>query len=149
MDDELASLLHSEDAGYSLYGYQLESVVGIRYAQGSKSVKYGVWLKLSREPNNHYDPNAIRVDTPNGEKVGYIRGVCAQKLSVVLDNDVFANVKVKCVAVDSPDEYDVKVVLSFYGPDNSRQEITTNLQGALKSGVWLEVRSFREKTLIE
>ncbi len=143
MDEELTQLLQPQDPNDVLYGYQMESVVGIRYAQGATSLRYGTWLNVARESDNDYDPNAIRVDTQNGLKVGYIRSVYAQKLSMVMDNGVLMNhLKVKCVALDSPDDYDVRTLVVFYGPEQHKTGSTTELLSCLKSGVWFWVNRF-------
>lgn len=42
-------------------------------------------LKLMREPNNHYDPNAIAV-FKNSDKVGYLSRVLAKNMAPKLDN---------------------------------------------------------------
>lgn len=101
-----------------LVGYHLESVVGIRHATGAKGVRPGDTLSLVREPDNPYDPCAVRVDR-EGTKVGYVRGAFAKRLALVMDNAMDQNnikkkVSVRCMALDTPDEYDVKVALAYY-----------------------------------
>jgi hypothetical protein len=45
----------------------------------------GERLRLYREPANHYDPNAICVQTITGEQVGYIPKELAARLAPVMD----------------------------------------------------------------
>ena len=121
-----------------LVGYHLESVVGIRHATGAKGIRPGDTLSLIREPDNPYDACAVRVDR-EGEKVGYVRGAFAKRLAVVMDNAmdnamdqndaVIANVSVRCMALDTPDEYDVKVALAYY-----THEASHGLNGILRVG---------------
>ena len=52
-------------------------IVGCRYYNGYISIHEMV--VLSREPNNQYDRNAIRVDNVRGNQIGHIpRGVAAK-----------------------------------------------------------------------
>lgn len=44
-------------------------IVGLKY--GTK-VPTGTTLRLVKDNNNQYDPNAVMVITKNGEKVGYV-----------------------------------------------------------------------------
>ena len=106
-----------------LVGYHLESVVGIRHATGAKGVRPGDTLSLVREPDNPYDPCAVRVDR-EGTKVGYVRGAFAKRLADVMDQN---NVRVRCMALDTPDEYDVKVALAYY-----TSEASHGLKGRLR-----------------
>ena len=115
-----------------LVGYHLESVVGIRHATGANGIRPGDTLSLIREPDNPYDACAVRVDR-EGAKVGYVRGAFAKRLAVVMDNAmdqndaVNANVSVRCMALDTPDEYDVKVALAYY-----THEASHGLNGILR-----------------
>lgn len=124
-----------------LVGYHLESVVGIRHAAGAKGVRPGDTLSLAREPNNLYDPCAVRVDR-EGTKVGYVRGAFAKRLALVMDNAMDQNnikkkVSVRCMALDTPDEYDVKVALAYY-----THEASHDLNNILRVGrSWTPVPS--------
>ena len=129
MDEELKTLLGS--TGEHLCGYHMESIVGIRYAKGASLVGYGTWMVLQREPSNHYDPFAVRVDLLDGVKVGYIRAVYARKLSKVMDDvELMKKIYVKCVALDSRDEYDVKTLVVFYRREEEEDE---EIQSALRN----------------
>lgn len=45
----------------------------------------GNWVNLIREPENKYDCNAIRVESENGLKLGYVPKKRSEDLSAVLD----------------------------------------------------------------
>ena len=60
-------------------------IVGIRYYSGT--VHPGEYVSLVREPHNPYDPNAIRVDNMQGDKVGHIKATQAKLLTPFLDDD--------------------------------------------------------------
>lgn len=46
-------------------------------------------LKLEREPTNHYDPNAIKVCSDDGECLGYVPRHIAAELAKLMDNATF------------------------------------------------------------
>lgn len=43
-------------------------------------------VALQRDPNNHYDNNAVRVNNVNGIQVGHIKRELAAPLAFFLDN---------------------------------------------------------------
>lgn len=45
----------------------------------------GNWVNLIREPENKYDCNAIRVESENGLKLGYVPKKRAEDLSAILN----------------------------------------------------------------
>ena len=99
-----------------LYGYHLESIVGIRHAIGARGVKHGTTVCLVREPYNEYDSNAIRAERDNGTKIGYVSRDFAARLAPVMDRaEPWSEVTVACMALDTPDDYDVKVAVAYYG----------------------------------
>lgn len=59
-----------------------------------KNLKVGDRLKLIREPNNLNNKNAVKVETQNNEKLGYVSCDCDELISKLLDGgkDVFANI---------------------------------------------------------
>ncbi len=77
-------------------------VVGLAY-EGRvaylPTLRNGDSLKLSREPDNQYDPYAIGVLSRSNEKIGYIRSSRAFTLSILLDEGL----KLNCIVdrVDS------------------------------------------------
>jgi hypothetical protein len=55
------------------------------YAKNLNSLAFGTRLKAVREPDNAYDKNAIRLDSPEGFKVGYIPAVMAAWVKNLID----------------------------------------------------------------
>jgi hypothetical protein len=55
----------------------------IRNAIGKKGGEQNMWLTLSREPENQYDPNAIRVHI-QGATVGYVPREDTEELQILL-----------------------------------------------------------------
>jgi SWI/SNF-related matrix-associated actin-dependent regulator of chromatin subfamily A3 len=54
-------------------------IVGVRFYNGVATSGEHVFLK--REPQNQYDPNAIRVDNVMGAQIGHIPRGLAKKLA--------------------------------------------------------------------
>ncbi len=61
-------------------------VVGIKFHRGNADgIAAGESVQLVREPNNAYDPNAIRVNLLTGETLGYLTSEVAAVLAKQLD----------------------------------------------------------------
>jgi len=58
--------------------------VGVRYYRGNANP--GEHVVLKREPENQYDPNAIRVDNVMGAQIGHIGRQVAAKLAKYMVN---------------------------------------------------------------
>ena len=114
-----------------LYGYVLTSSVGIQHAPGGKTISQETWMVLSPEPENTYDPNAMRVDTLQGVKVGYINRSVAKKIASVLDLD---KIVVEVYAMDVPEKYDLRTAVVFYGPPHEHDVDT--IKTTMKCGTW-------------
>jgi len=123
----------------ALYGFLLVPIVGIRHYEGATSLKHGVWVTLVPEPTNAYDCNAIRVDRKDGTNVGYVGRGYAKKIQSVYSKTLFNRVQVKCVAVDSPDVYEVWSVVAFYGPETDKGVVLPALKELLGGGMWFPV----------
>ena len=70
-------------------------VVGIKFHRGhTNGIVSGESVDLVREPNNAYDPNAIRVNLQNGETLGYLTKEFAAVFAKQLDSggDIQAHV---------------------------------------------------------
>jgi len=70
-------------------------IVGSSFCNGQKiipTLKSGDTLILKREPENKFDTNAIAVEVPGKERIGYIPKDTAAGLAPEMDNGV----KVKC-----------------------------------------------------
>ncbi|MCX6980376.1 MAG: HIRAN domain-containing protein [Verrucomicrobia bacterium] len=62
-------------------------VVGIKFHRGNADgIAPGESVQLVREPNNAYDPNAIRVNLRNGETLGYLTKEVAAVFAKQLDS---------------------------------------------------------------
>ena len=81
-----------------------------------RKLNLGDILKLVREPHNEYDPNAVRIDTPAGKKLGYVPRIKADIIAALMD----AGKRIVAVVVDTEvykeDEnyYPVKVTVELY-----------------------------------
>lgn len=78
---------------------QVSPVAGFQYHQGEAcwdAIEAGAILHLVREPENAYDPRAIRLDW-NGHKLGYIPRVENTTLASLLDrgNRLTARIEAK------------------------------------------------------
>jgi len=84
-------------------------IVGIKYHQGNLSdIKIGDLVQLLREPENHFDSNAIRVVLQTGETLGYLAAECAAVVAADIDSGIGFRVKVTkilknkiCVSLNS------------------------------------------------
>jgi len=45
-------------------------------------------VSLVRQPDNRYDPNAVRVDNVNGVQVGHIKRELAKPLASIIDRQL-------------------------------------------------------------
>ena len=62
-------------------------VVGIKFHRGNADgIAAGESVQLVREPNNAYDPNAIRVNLRTGETLGYLTKEVAAVFAKQLDS---------------------------------------------------------------
>ncbi len=129
MSKDLESLLRTHCAPLTLYGFFVIPIVGIQHAKGSESLKYGTWAKAAREPDNPYDANAIRVDTVNGLKIGYVPRQHAKTIKRVFDD--LEGIQVECMILDTPDTYEVKSVFCFYGEEAKQESLRTQLQNTV------------------
>ncbi len=48
------------------------TITGINHYYKKKPFNIGYFVKLKKEPDNHYDSNAIKVEVPLFGKVGYV-----------------------------------------------------------------------------
>jgi hypothetical protein len=72
------------------------------------------------------------VDTKEGAKVGYVGAPTSKKIHHILDaeeGDVFYNIEVHCMAVDTPDVYETQSVVVYYGSDSSKSASLPVLTG--------------------
>lgn len=67
---------------FKLSGALNSKIVGVRYYNGRATI--GECVTIRREPQNHYDRNAIRIDNVMGNQVGHIPRNIASKLAPYL-----------------------------------------------------------------
>lgn len=74
-------------------------------------------IRLTREPNNPYDRNAIRADQINGLQIGYLNRYLVAKISPFFDEfgqSVVANVH--CITGSIRPGYSLGVIVTFTLP---------------------------------
>lgn len=71
-------------------------------------------ITFRREPNNKYDPNAIRVENTVREQVGHVKREQAFALSKVLDT--IPSARAEGVIAETPSYYSVALKLAVYAP---------------------------------
>ncbi|KAJ7045638.1 SNF2 family N-terminal domain-containing protein [Mycena alexandri] len=111
-----------------LYVTMNTQVVGVQYYRGM--VGAGEEVRLTREPTNPYDRNAIKVENIAVTQVGHIPKAVAGKLAPLLDQGL---VSVEGVMVQGNMTASAKVVytldisLKIYGPPSKRRELEPKL----------------------
>lgn len=102
----------------------------------------GECITLSREPQNPYDYNAVRVDNMHGEKVGHLKKQQAANIAPLMDN-YNLGLKIEGTIPLPGDDYSLPLKLEFYRvlPHNAETSdiserskmITLALKYAMKS----------------
>lgn len=82
-----------DDENDTLIGCVRGEIVGLQYYKGM--VNNQEMVSLVRQPDNRYDPNAVRVDNVSGVQVGHIKRELARPLAGIMDRRL-ARVKVSC-----------------------------------------------------
>ena len=78
---------------------------------------FGEEILLRREPNNPYDPNAIRVERQNGEQFGYINRCLAANIASFFDARTRpVSGSVHCLTGSSRSGYSLGVIITFTIP---------------------------------
>lgn len=101
---------------YESWDYNIK-VAGVSFCQPELAQLYSkIWehieIDLVREPDNEYDPNAIRVDA-DGLKVGYIPGIVAQVMGPQIDSGSKFDAKVIFVtAAEGKKIHTIKLALN-------------------------------------
>ncbi|KAJ5241340.1 uncharacterized protein N7469_002931 [Penicillium citrinum] len=121
-EDDAANELvpDSQDSDYTsnfvLYGICPTTIVGVRYYRGNANP--GEHVILKREPENQYDPNAIRVDNVMGAQIGHIGRQVAAKLAKYMDPK---QITVEAVLTGSIGSFTCPVNLRIHGTDNATE----------------------------
>lgn len=89
----------------SVFVYETK-VVGVSKDNADGSSRQGIIrreveeddkLKVETEPDNLYDPNAVKVLSKNGNQIGYLNKEMAETIKPALDNQTEIHVTVKWV----------------------------------------------------
>ncbi|KAM8834299.1 helicase-like transcription factor [Synchiropus picturatus] len=111
--------------GSQLFGRIRGTVVGLNYYTGV--VNKGEMVGLKREPQNPYDRNAVMVTNVNGQQVGHIKRNLAAAMAHIMDNNL---AKVEgLVLFGKTNNYNMPVVLSFWGKEESRGAVVDYMRG--------------------
>lgn len=83
-DEEVENFLETQgsDNNY-MVGFALANVVGLQYYTGT--INGREMVRLVREPENQFDPNAIKVLNMSGQQVGYIERAVSLALAPYVD----------------------------------------------------------------
>ncbi|KAJ6499180.1 SNF2 family N-terminal domain-containing protein [Mycena sanguinolenta] len=111
-----------------LYVTMQTDVVGVQYYRGM--VGAGEEVRLTREPTNPYDRNAIKVENIASTQVGHIPKKVASKLSPLLDQGLVSVEGVMNqgnLAATAKVIYTLSISLKIYGSPNKRQELEPKL----------------------
>ncbi|KAL2267834.1 hypothetical protein VTJ83DRAFT_5111 [Remersonia thermophila] len=92
------------------YGYFESKIVGVRYYNGVATV--GELVLCTREPDNQYDSNAIRVDNVMGRQIGHIPRAVAEKLAPYLDS---GEITMEAILTGEKGYYDCPIRIHLYG----------------------------------
>lgn len=98
-----------------LYGTHDNKIVGCRYYNGI--VSPGEVVVLRREPNNQYDPNAVRVDNVMGSQVGHLPRKLVEKLVPYIDS---GDLHVEGTITGEKGYFDCPIRLILYGAADFR-----------------------------
>ncbi|TAQ88339.1 hypothetical protein B7494_g3355 [Chlorociboria aeruginascens] len=97
--------------GWTIVGVIDTKIVGVRYYTGHASLGEAVLIK--REPSNQYDSNAIRIDNVQGNQIGHIPKVLAEKLAGFLDRN---QIILEGNLSGEKGYYDCPIHLKVFGP---------------------------------
>jgi SWI/SNF-related matrix-associated actin-dependent regulator of chromatin subfamily A3 len=121
----------------SIAGTMQSKIVGVRYYNGHISIHEMV--VLTREPQNQYDLNAIRVDNVRGNQIGHIPKGVAAKLAPFMDD---GSVIVEAATTGYKDVFDCPIALKLYGTNDPTARIA--LKERMKS-VRLPLEEFNRR----
>ncbi|XP_055501679.1 LOW QUALITY PROTEIN: helicase-like transcription factor [Leucoraja erinacea] len=122
-DDTAAAVDEDLDSAV-LFGNLRGNIVGLRYYTGV--VSNNEMVALQRDPNNHYDNNAVRVNNVNGIQVGHIKRELAAPLAFFLDNKL-ARIE-GVVPYGANNVFTMPVQLSFWGKEENRAAVLEKLK---------------------
>ncbi|KAJ5665096.1 uncharacterized protein N7477_007544 [Penicillium maclennaniae] len=102
---------------FVMYGQLPAKIVGVRFYNGVATS--GEHVLLKREPQNQYDPNAIRVDNVMGAQIGHIPRGLAAKLAKYMDPH---DLLVEGILTGGKSFYDCPVMLNLFGTSEASRK---------------------------
>jgi len=100
----------ADDSSLEEYGIVESRIVGLQYYDGIASL--GEQVILTRQPENEYDANAIRVDNVQGNQIGHIPRAAASKLAPFLDD---RSIKVEGILTGSQGMFECPIDITVFG----------------------------------
>lgn len=117
--EEVPPSQDTENEANVSFGYIQGTVVGLRYYTGV--VNRGEMVSLVREPQNPYDRNAVMVANVYGRQVGHIKKELAAAMAPIMDGNL---AKIEgVVPYGETNKFSMPVILSFWGKEESRNEV--------------------------
>ncbi|EQL33211.1 hypothetical protein BDFG_04655 [Blastomyces dermatitidis ATCC 26199] len=116
--DAAQSLDEDAFTNFQLYDTLSSKVVGLRYYNGHATA--GEYVAIKREPNNRYDPNAIRVDNVMGTQIGHLPRTIASKLAPYMDS---RSLLVEGILSGDKGFFDCPIELKLYGTSQPVQQV--------------------------
>jgi len=94
---------------YKLIEEREAEIVGINHYEGEFADDRDI--RFLREPDNQYDPNAVKIMNANKEQIGYLDRKSAKALAPLMDEK---KIKLRCEVVGQGDGYCIPVRLKIY-----------------------------------
>lgn len=108
----------------------------------------GEFVRFTREPDNPYDVNAIRIDTMENLQFGHVKGVMAAVLAPIMDamgaddegEDAYGLTSIDATVPTQPNYYNCNLEVEFWGKDLTQvpaleQALTYDSAVGKKTGV--------------
>ncbi len=127
--DEIIDLEDYRNANMEFFGEIVCWVRGLRYYGGE--IHVGEMLTLTREPENAYDPLAIRVDNIHGEKVGHISAGEAKHLAAIMDHP---ECRLEALASHEKGSFDMPMPVQCYCMGRGWELCMDNFESAARAG---------------
>ncbi|PNY27303.1 Helicase-like transcription factor, partial [Tolypocladium capitatum] len=120
-----------------LYGSFDGKIVGVRYYSGYASP--GEVVLCHREPQNKYDPNAIRVDNVMYQQIGHLPRKVAEKIAPYMDS---GDIALEAQLTGEKGMFDCPIRLQFFGPNNPAER--DRVEKALKADKLVKATQLRQ-----